>query len=74
MTPATRRRGEHVGIVDPARDQPLHHVEAVSPVGDRQRREERGRGRGQEAPGHGLLFGLDTRANVRHELPDPMHR
>jgi hypothetical protein len=68
------RGGEKIRVVVATSEKPLGNVERVSPVRDWHRREQReGRGR-QDTLDKGLLHGIDSGADVRDELPDPMHR
>ncbi len=65
---------EHVRIIVTGRQEPLGDVERVPPIRDGHRREE-GEGRGRQGTlNEGLLDRIDPGANVRDQLPDPMHR
>lgn len=68
------RRAEEVRIVVSTTQQLLGHVEPVAPIRDRHRCEERDSADRQDAVDQRLLLGIDPRADVGNELPDPMHR
>jgi hypothetical protein len=68
------RGAQEVQVVMTATEELPGHVEPVAAIGDRHRLEERNATDGKDAADERLLLGIDTRADVRHELPDPMHR
>jgi len=68
------RRAEEVRIVVATAQQLLGHVEPVAAIRDRHRFEERHAAERKDAADQRLLLGLDPRADVGNELPDPMHR
>lgn len=67
-------RTKQVRIVVAAAQQLLGHVEPVSAIRDWHQLEERDAARGKDTADERLLLGLDPRADVGDELPDPMHR
>jgi hypothetical protein len=69
-----KRRREQIAVVVSGAEQPVRHVESVTPIGDRHGLIQRQRAIRQEAPSDHLLSGVDPRSNVRHRLHDPMHR
>jgi hypothetical protein len=69
-----QRRTQQVRVVMPGAQQALGDVEAMAPIRHGHRLEQSQPAVGKRASDERDLSRVDARADVRDELPDPMHR
>ena len=68
------RRTEEIRVIVAAPQQSIGHVQPVAAICDRHRVEQPDAALGKGATNERLIPGVDAGADVRDELPDPMHR